>query len=614
MYDALYPEAAETAQAARIARPVAAPVDTPWFQNFWGALGSAVPRAGAEMGRAGTSLLTPGALGALDAPTMFSAPGKTSREQLVKELDAQDSAIAAAIREFTPDPGSTGAASMIVHEVGRFVGKAAAYSALGGVPAAVAGMTLDEGINEAQRRMDEGVDAATAAKLGVTKGIASGIAVAFPVAGKTLAQTLGLAAAGGPGAYIAEQATAREILRAADYDKLSADIDPFDPMGLGVSFLGSFLFGAGAHLARGRRAAAGKVEPGQPAADAPARVDAQPELAPVVRQEHVDAAHVTELQAHRDSTALRVDLESSAAHARALDEATTQLATGQRVNVAEVAPVEAARMVEEVVPALARVEAAVRDAQVEPPRVVMDKPIEGTINFIIQDRSGEAIGSGSAHETETKVRIRNIGIDVQEARGQGLGIEAYEHWIRYALDAGKQFVSDQEVSPAAQRVYEALERRGYTIERNPKAKLEEDGTLHTRGWGIYRVTAAPARAEPAPSPVHAESAPSAGVDAPTLAAAAEPAAGAKPAADSQPAAEGSGTVTEGAPPEVADYATREVARLEQADPNMLVMLEGMDAPRPMSEVLAQIRAEAAQEIADAPLLKVAAECALRGGA
>ena len=47
---------------------------------------------------------------------------------------------------------------------------------------------------------------------------------------------------------------------------------------------------------------------------------------------------------------------------------------------------------------------------------------------------------------------------------------------------------------------------------------------------------------------------------------------------------------------------------------MLVMLEGMDAPRPMSEVLAQIRAEAAQEIADAPLLEVAAQCALRGGA
>ena len=64
----------------------------------------------------------------------------------------------------------------------------------------------------------------------------------------------------------------------------------------------------------------------------------------------------------------------------------------------------------------------------------------------------------------------------------------------------------------------------------------------------------------------------------------------------------------------ADYTTQEVARLEQTDPDMLVMLEGMDAPRPMSEVLAQIRAEAAQEIADAPLLEVAAQCALRGGA
>lgn len=46
---------------------------------------------------------------------------------------------------------------------------------------------------------------------------------------------------------------------------------------------------------------------------------------------------------------------------------------------------------------------------------------------------------------------------------------------------------------------------------------------------------------------------------------------------------------------------------------MLVMLDGMDAPRRLSEVLADIRAEADEMRLDGELLQVAAQCALQNG-
>ena len=361
MFDGLYPEAAGAALTAKINRgPEPAP-PVPWFRNFWSAAGQAIPRAGAEMGRAMTSLQTPAAVGAMDAPTMFSAPGRTPKPQLEQELRQQDSAIRDAIREMTPDPQSTGAASMLLHEVTRFVGKAAGYSALGGTPAAVIGMGLDEGINEAKRRMDEGVDDATAAKLGITKGLASAAAVALPVAGKTIPQTVGLAAAGGPGSFIAEQAVARKILQDADYLNEAAQVDPFDPMGLGVSFLGSLIFGAGAHAMRGARGA-------------------------MVTPEQVDAAHVALLQADREALALTARPEVMGEHDAAMDLAAQQLAAGERVQVD--APADPVRVREQMEAALQRMrdDPLEGDGQPAPARPFPDVPTEiGAIEATMPD-------------------------------------------------------------------------------------------------------------------------------------------------------------------------------------------------------------------------------------
>src|SRR6185369_701646 len=61
-------------------------------------------------------------------------------------------------------------------------------------------------------------------------------------------------------------------------------------------------------------------------------------------------------------------------------------------------------------------------------------------------------------------------------RGKGYGVRAYEALIRKAHEHGLTFGSDTHVSEQAQRVYDALERRGHVVKRNP-AERQASGEL-----------------------------------------------------------------------------------------------------------------------------------------
>lgn len=626
MFDSLFPDAADTALTTRAQRVDPAP-PTPWFKDFWSATGKAIPRAGAEMARTGTALLTPEAVGAVSAPTMFSAPADKPKQQLADEIREQDRATAAAIKEFTPDPESTGAASMILHDVTRFVGKAAAYGAMGGTVPAIAGMTVDEGTNETLRRMDEGVDAATAVKLGVTKGIASGVAVALPVAGGSIPATLGLAAVGGPGSYIAEQATAKQILSSAGYDEKAGQINPFDPMGLGVSFLGSLLFGAGAHALRGVHA---KAE--ARAADDRMMADPRPpgeqtqvaqSVARAYTPEQIDAAHVSVLQHQRESSALhaRDDLAAAGKHGEALDRASEQLAAGQRVSVADVAPVDGLRMVAEIRPVVERANAVLRREAPAFPEVSDGVAIRDLPESVRQDL-GTAIYTRDAYTTDMPYT------DGWLATGREWD-DFLESKIVEVLDTipglrlRPEPVNPLQINDTGRLVSEPVVKQYQQMLKSSEAppiliRRDESGAAHIVEGG-HRLQAAKregagqikavditdllamkpehlfARRAPAPEQQITDAVTGAAKaiqDA--IAPKPEAAAPAKPA---EPA---------------AAHLEAEVARIEAMDPDMPVMLEGMDEPRPMREVMAEIKALADQEIADAPLIEVAAACALRG--
>ena len=81
-----------------------------------------------------------------------------------------------------------------------------------------------------------------------------------------------------------------------------------------------------------------------------------------------------------------------------------------------------------------------------------------------------------------------------------------------------------------------------------------------------------------------------------------------------PREEGEGSA--GAAPTDKALATemdQAAAQLEAMNPEMPIMVDGMDAPIPLREYMAQVRNEAAADLADAPLLEVAAACAIRTG-
>lgn len=230
------------------------------FANFWGAAGNALRAAPLETGRALSPVLDAYGKAAAyrDAPTVAAMngdqqpdPAQLKRETIDRmgENDLRQT-LTPELNRLTPDPRVTGTASQLVFGFGKTVGKAVGYSLVGGNVGGAVMFGLDEGTNETMRLEDKGVDTATAVKAGAIHGVAAGASAALPVVGKTKLQTAGIVAAGGPASYMAEQSAIREILRAAQYDRIADDYKPFDPMGLIVSTAAPAVFGAGAHAMR----------------------------------------------------------------------------------------------------------------------------------------------------------------------------------------------------------------------------------------------------------------------------------------------------------------------------------------------------------------------------
>lgn len=312
MYDALFRDETELATREAIRNPLAPRPLTPrWWNGVGSALADFVPAAGAEMGRA---ILTVGEFAGrgLGVQQGLIAP----QDMLKSEFQEEHGKIGETIRRFSPDPATSGIAAQIVHGAGKVLGKAAVYGATGGLPGAIVGLGLDEGINETLRLTDQGVDLGTAAKVGAVHGVATGATVALPAAGTTLAKTAGLIAAGGPAAFMAEQQVARMILQSADYGSIAERYDPLDPVGLAVSTILAGAVGAASHAARGKGADTSLL------AKPP-----DPEL--------VAAAHTVASSEHLDATSLvpRGDIAGMNAHADGLEAVARQMQAGERVAV-----------------------------------------------------------------------------------------------------------------------------------------------------------------------------------------------------------------------------------------------------------------------------------------
>ena len=159
----------------------------------------------------------------------YRMPGGTSLRQ-------------AAEYNLAPDPQTSHVADQVFHGLTRFGTKAVVAVAAAG-PVAGAALLGAEETNTAYRDLiGRGIDSETALKVAAVQGAISAAGVVLPVSGAGMAATtagkVGATAAlvgvGGPGAYVAQETMARDILQRAGYADEAGKHDPADPLGLAL--------------------------------------------------------------------------------------------------------------------------------------------------------------------------------------------------------------------------------------------------------------------------------------------------------------------------------------------------------------------------------------------
>ena len=312
MFDGLFQSETDRALSLEAETPRQRPKKAPGFFTGMGTALVEGPIQGAlESGRVITNVL---AEYGKAAAFREGAPKDESIDRMFTTEDPNAKELGRLAKKYDPDPETSSTAAQIVHGFGKFATKVVGAVATAG-PAAPLVVGVDEGVSEGLRLADKGVDAGTAAMAGAVRGAATAAAVALPVAGRTILQTVGLAAAGGPGAFIAEQATIREILRRADYEAQARAYDPFDVLGLVVSTAAPLTFGAAAHVMRARRGAAPAPAPAAPSAAVPDEV--------------VDAARVELLNQHDAALVRGEGPEAVQVHAQGRAAAAAKIERGE---------------------------------------------------------------------------------------------------------------------------------------------------------------------------------------------------------------------------------------------------------------------------------------------
>lgn len=574
-------------------------------------------------------------------------------------------------REFRADPDTASTAEQVLYGFARGATKIVAGAITAG-PAGVLAAGAEEGITQADDLAREGVGFQARAAAGAVQGAGLALA-ALPLVGQSLKATAGLYLAGGPGGFVAQQALTREILREAGHDKIAAGFDPFDPVGLAVASLIPAVFaGVGIRSqrqARARETLAGPV-PSEPTAVASGVREA---FAPEV----VDAARVAYAVERRAAgNQAPAGMRAADTHEAALTRAEEAISRGQPVQVADIVPprvveslpdflarekIKPEPMPPEVVgDFLGFVRAAggidfgqkldisgERSGVRANPGGIFRKGGRQTdeLAFAAEEagylRPGEGADSGrfvelvqqairgervltipeqmqaaardqqvqsmAARLAEVEARLKLLGVDTSPAQGNVAALEAYARAnepaiLSAALDEAR---SADTFSPE----YEALQLQARQIARD----MEDGG----RTLAQYEAEVRPL--SPVLRRLVTEETRATRTAAPTNPEAATPARGTGEAAPAAPAAEPGAPAAQAPrlnPGETAE-AGAVAARLEQVRaeyPDLMVRMDGDEAPRPLSEFLAAAQREADEMLADAPLMQVAAECAILNGA
>jgi hypothetical protein len=564
-------------------------------------------------------------------------------------------------RTLRPDAEASGMAESVLYQFARGGVKVVA-GALAAGPVGVLAAGAEEGMTQSDELRRQGVDVATRTNAGVVAG--AGLAVAaLPVAGQTFRSTAALYVAGGPGAYVAQQAMTREILQRGGYQKLADQSDPLDPVGLAVSALVPVPFAA-VGLRANRRAAAAAADAQFAAGPVPsartAVAQAVDEVA--VPREVVDAAMVAHqgerLRAVDDAAALMLrqaaepqGVESLAAFVArngfkeppappkapagpdpflAWVRAQGGIDIGEKLDITGEANAirgnpggifRKAGISSDDLATRAAAEGWLLPGQEADTGALVDlvkRAVAGEKVLTIEGQAEKAArdlaeAQNAARLADLEDRLRLLGEDPAAARGNADAIDAYlaqnePRLLRAALDEIAAARVLDEDSPGMLAMRERAAGIARDVQDGGRTVDEYAAEVEPLSPAMRRmvqevVDRDAARATTAPNAARAAAPRGAGeADAPAGAADAG-----RPAA--QVEARG---LTDGAKAEAQAAATR-VEQLRAEFPDLMVQMDGMDAPMKLGDFLAAAKAEADEMLADAPLMQVAAECALVNG-
>lgn len=541
-------------------------------------LSDAVGAFGSAMASTGTTGVLPFA--ETEEQRVWREQGTSAARKALDDGTAFSSATGDTLRDASrwlgPNPQTASTAEQMMFGFAKTITKAVGYTVATGNPLTGAALTgADEGVTASDELRRQGVDLATRSTVGAVTGVTTGVGVVLPVAGKTLAGTLGYAAGGGPGLFIAQQQMTRDILNNADYSNLADQYDPFDPVGLAVSTLVPAAFGAWA--LRGRTRAAARE--GQAAPAAQAAEGAEPPRGPV-QQELVDAARVQRVREVVDSWNLGDASDVRAANDAMMSvmRASSQMADGLSVYVADQFPMKdayAARALETMV---SRSEAA--RAELLPQAEALADP--GAIRALrteIQELAQARRSAGDDVELRALEAQIESNADAMAAR-QALAVldDRIEQMKaeRAAIDAPASPMTPvaagvRQASRAAESPFQIPERG-----RQPAtARAESAGTLPggqelASGTDLVTPTASRADVDPIAPPAKL------------------PTTTAEATSDA--------------------YVTTRLAEIEAAQPDLPVRMDGDAEDVPLSEAIRRLNEQLARDDADADLLAVAANC------
>lgn len=317
-----------------------APTKPGLFQGSWAAAAKAVPAAAVETMRALNRVprgpLPDEVKQGLDLSSSFVEPaGARSTDDVNESATELNRQLGVAGRSLAPDPQTSGKAAQIIHGVTKTLTKVGVYGAMGGLPAIAGGLSVDEGVNESLRLQDDGVDPVTANKAGIVRGVTTAIGAAVPVAGSTIARTVGLVAASGPAAFMADQAAIKHILDSADYHDKAAEYDPYDITGLLLASVPGAVVGGVSMRGKMKASAAASAEVARTAQAARELSAVNDAAAVTAMAEREAAARVmqTDTLLQRKALTPHDDLVGQIYHQNAVTTALRQLDDGAPIDV-----------------------------------------------------------------------------------------------------------------------------------------------------------------------------------------------------------------------------------------------------------------------------------------